>query len=54
MEKTEKKYWVNGHQVRGGFFHTFNFSIFNIGMMISYGCAICKNGTIHLNFYKLI
>lgn len=34
MRKTEKKYWVNGHQVRGNKRHFFTFSLFNIGVMI--------------------
>jgi len=37
MRKTEKNYWVNGHQVRGGWFHTFNVSLFGFGLMISWG-----------------
>ena len=34
MEKTEKKHWVNEHQVRGGWFHTLNVSLGNFGVMI--------------------
>lgn len=34
---TERRHWVNGHQVRGGWFHTFNMSIFSVGLMFSWG-----------------
>lgn len=34
---TEKKHWVNGHQIRGGWFHTLNMSLFSIGVMLSWG-----------------
>ena len=50
MEKTEKKYWVNGHQVRGGYFHSFTMSLFFIGIMLSYNS---KTKNTYLSFYKL-
>lgn len=37
MKTTEKRYWVNGHQVRGGWFHTLNMSLFYYGVMVSWG-----------------
>ena len=37
MQTTDLKYWVNGHQVRGGWFHTLNFSVWRIGVMFSWG-----------------
>ena len=50
MIKTEKKHWVNGYQIRGGYFKTFNLSIFNRGVMFSYPVA----KKIEVRFYKLI
>lgn len=35
--KTEKKHWVNGHQVRGGWFHTLNISLFGYGLQFAWG-----------------
>jgi hypothetical protein len=55
MKKTEKRYWVNGHQVRGGWFHTFNFQIFNIGIMIDWkkkSVGFTKKTNIY--FFKLV
>lgn len=37
ITQTERKHWVNGHQVRGGWFHTFNMNIFSLGIMFSWG-----------------
>lgn len=39
MITTDKKHWVNGHQVRGGFFHTVTFQLplTNKAVMISWG-----------------
>lgn len=33
---TEKRYWVNGHQKRGGNFHSVTASLFNWGIMVSW------------------
>jgi len=53
MQKTEKKHWENGHQIRGGWFNTLNLSLFNIGLMIAWPSLENGHG-INLNFYKLI
>ena len=37
LPKTEKKHWVNGHQLRGGWCNTFNISLLSLGVMISWG-----------------
>lgn len=37
MKTTEKRHWVNGHQLRGGWHHTFCLSIFSLGVMFSWG-----------------
>jgi len=57
--KTERKHWKNGHQKRGGWFHTFNISIFNIGIMLMWGNKHQNHyGTISqkpsIQIYKLI
>lgn len=48
MIKTEKKYWVNGHQVRGGWFHTYTISLWNYGLLVSWGKKV------EWSWYKLI
>jgi len=49
MIKTEKKYWVNAYQVRGGGKHkTFTISILNIGIMF-----ILYKNIPSIEFYKL-
>ena len=52
MIKTEKKHWVNGYQIRGGYFKTYTFNIKSLGVMF------CINGhnifKSWLSFYKLI
>ena len=53
MKTTEKKYWKNGRQKRGGYFNTFNFSIFNLGVMFTW--IIDKEPKrIEIDFFKLI
>lgn len=49
MKKTEKKHWVNGHQVRGGWFHTLNLSLGNQGLMVYWG-----KGRVEIERYQLI
>lgn len=59
---TNKKNWVNGHQVRGGWFNTFTFSIFNFGIMLIWGIEPKNNRFTYngkkfigkVNFYHLI
>lgn len=46
MKKTEKKYWVNGLQTRGGNYKTFTISIGNIGIMF--------DNKFKVYFYKLV
>ena len=38
MDKTERRYWVNGHQIRGinRKLHTFCFSAGSYAMMVSF------------------
>lgn len=51
MIKTEKKYWVNGYQIRGGWFKTLNLSILSYGVMFSWG----KKGiTNRIKLFKFI
>jgi len=52
LQKTEKCHWVNGYQERGGgTFKTINLSIFNIGIMFSWGALL--NNKIKVNLFKL-
>lgn len=37
MRTTERKYWKNGHDVRGKNLHTFAYSSTNYGLMFSFG-----------------
>lgn len=37
MIETEKRYWVNGYQIRGGWFKTYTFSLFGYGVLIAWG-----------------
>ena len=37
MKTTQAKHWVNGHQVRGGWHHTFTISLCFFGIMFSWG-----------------
>lgn len=56
MKTTEKKYWRNGYQLRGGWFHTLNISLLNIGIMFSWGSL--PNGyrkdNLKVKIFKLI
>lgn len=47
MTHTEKKYWENGYQIRGGWFKTWAFSFGDIGIMIT-------NGKPLIEIFKLI
>lgn len=49
MNKTEKKYWINGIQKRGKNFYTLTMSLFNLGLMIS-----GKKIPTKLTFYRLV
>ena len=55
MIYTEKAHWVNGHQVRGGWFHTLNLSLGSYGIMLSWAYPKNKGVTKlpHINFYRL-
>lgn len=46
MQYTQKKHWSNGYQVRGGWFKTYTFRIFNLGIMVS-------NGKTKIDFFIL-
>jgi len=56
MKTTTKKHWVNGHQIRGGWFHTYTASFGRYGVMLSWGKL--PNGyrvdRLKIDFYKLI
>ena len=52
LRYTERKHWVNGHQVRGGWYHTLAFSLGNRAWMICWGKK--KDGTKVLEFHKYI
>ena len=48
MQQTQLSHWQNGHQIRGGWFHTFNFNILSLGVMFSWGKGL------RLQLFKLI
>ena len=48
MKITNKKHWQNGHQTRGGWFHTLNLSFYFFGIMFSWGNF--ANGSSKYNF----
>jgi len=54
MTLTEKKYWVNGHQVRGVNFHTISLSAFGYGIMFCFGSTYKGVFIPYFNTYKLI
>lgn len=51
MKTTEKKYWVNGRQVRGEDFNSFAASISNIGLLI---CFSFSKKYFSVNLFKLV
>lgn len=54
MKTTERKHWENGHQIRGGWFHTYNLAIelghVTIGVMVSWGWKVLPK----VQFFKLV
>jgi len=56
MEKTEKKYWINGYEVRAGWFRTINFNLWNIGIMfvLMYPNKSCGKFPVSVSIFKLI
>ena len=55
MNTTEKIHWLNGYQVRGGWFKTLALSFANIGILFCWGNKLQKQGFYKsLQFYKLI
>jgi hypothetical protein len=55
MNTTEKIYWSNGYQIRGGWFKTLALSFANIGILFCWGNKPQKQGFYKsLQFYKLI
>ena len=60
MITTEKKHWVNGHQVRGGWFHTWTASLAGHAVMICWGTMPkhraqgMKRNKLKIVFYKLV
>ena len=51
MRTTKKSHWVNGHQVRGGTFHTLNGSFYKLGFMLAWDRS---KKHVRINFFKLI
>jgi len=49
--KTEKKYWVSGHHVRGKDFHTFAAKFQSIGLLVSFSLSLKY---LSINLYKLV
>mgnify|MGYP001615165306 CR=1 FL=1 len=47
MKTTERKHWINAHQVRGNNRHFFTFSFGNVGVML-------MNFTPFIELYKLV
>lgn len=37
MKTTERKHWLNGHDVRGGWFHTWAWTDDTFGVLFMYG-----------------
>jgi len=54
MIKTEKKYWASGWSIRGGFFNSYAFRLFNLGVMYCWSSDKTKQVYKHLYFYNLI
>ena len=55
MIKTEKKYFGGGHQIRGGWFNTYNFNILSYGFMIVWGKnPLTDKKLAYIKIYKLI
>jgi hypothetical protein len=52
IQNTKKSCWSNGHQIRGGSFHTFAASILNFAAMLSFDKKRFFK-TLSLEFYKL-
>lgn len=53
MKTTEKKHWLNGHDIRGGWFHTWAWTDGTYGVMFSWGWKYFLP-TFKVNVYKLI
>ena len=61
MTTTNKANWVNGHQIRGGWFNTLTISFLNIGIMFIWGINQQKHRFVYdhkktvcdVKFYKL-
>lgn len=57
MTLTERKHWQNGHQVRGGYFHTLALSLplFPYALMFSWGdLPGYQQNSLTAHFYKLV
>ena len=50
IKTTEQKHWVNGYQLRGGYFRTLNISLLGYGIMFSYPIA----NSINVTLFKLV
>ena len=60
MRKTQKKHWINGHQIRGGWHHSLALSLFNIAVMFTWGTMPEEYGLkkwkikLKVELYKLV
>jgi hypothetical protein len=52
MITTEKKYWQNGYQIRGGHFKSLALSFLNLAIMFCWTKK--ERGIITISFYKLV
>lgn len=48
MTLTDKKHWKNGHEVRGGYFHTLTLSLLNFGLMLTWNKGLNKQPRIYI------
>ena len=53
--KTKRRHWVNGHQIRGGYFHTLTLSCYFYAVMFSWGdLPSYSQNYLKISLYKLI
>lgn len=53
MNITEKKHWLNGHDIRGGWFHTWAWTDDTYGIIFSWGRKYTFP-VFEINIFKLI
>lgn len=55
IETTEKKHWLNGHDVRGGWFHSWAWTDDEYGVLFFWGWKnLLKLPVLKFKIYKLI